>query len=160
MNAQPISPDTLLSAGNAQLMKYSYIAVAVDAAAIEPLNQELEAILGDDFAELKANRDDRDGLSNYHMTLVGPRDYRQMKKALKVEGQQLTIPTEPFEFEILGIGSAANDVSRAWFAVCLSEAADAWRTAQGLGTADLHVTLAFEAGGDVHGVSKGVNSLL
>lgn len=160
MNAQPISQDTLLAAGTAQLMKYSYIAVAVHAAVMEPVNQELESILGDDFAGLKANRDDRDGVSNYHMTLVGPRDYRLMKKALKAEGQELVIPTEPFEFEIIGIGSAANDVSRTWFAVCRSEAADAWRTAQGLGPADLHVTLAFEADGDVHGVSKGVNSLL
>ena len=117
MNNRPISKSTILSAGVAQLMKYSYIAVGVDAAVMEPLNRELEAILGDDFAGLKANRDDRDGLSNYHMTLVGPRDYRQMKKALKAEGQELVISTEPFEFEIIGIGSAANDVSRTWFAV-------------------------------------------
>ena len=147
------------SSGYAEVLKYSYVAVSVDPSAMESLNRSLEGILGENFATLKANRDDRDGF-RYHMTVMRPKEFRTLKKELKAHCQVITIPSEACDFEILGIGSAKSDLSETWFAVCRSEVVDAWRNAQGLAPLDLHITLAFGAGGDVHGVSKGVETLL
>lgn len=149
------------AAGKAELLKYSYVALAVESSALEHLNRELKGILGEAYADLKSNRDDRDGgPSSYHMTVIAPSEFRQLKKALKKDGQRLEIPREPFGFEILGIGTAENEQSSCWFAVCNSASVAAWRKSLDLPPKDLHITLAFGAEGDVHGVPKGISSLL
>lgn len=159
MDSSTITPDRPRAAvGRAKLLKFSYVALTVDPELIIPLNRELQVLLGDDYAELKGNRDSRDGEDRYHMTVVAPGEFRALKRT--PESKRLQIPEEPIPFEILGIGTAAHERSRAWFAVCRSEAVAAWRSDLGLPAHDLHITLAFGAGGDVHGEPKGISSLI
>lgn len=154
-----ITPDRPRAAvGRAELLNFSYVALPVEPELVAPLNSELRAILGEDYAELKGNRDSRDGEDRYHMTVIAPKEFRTLKRSLK--SKRLQIPDGPLAFEILGIGSAASERSRAWFAVCRSEAVAAWRSELKLPAHDLHITLAFGAGGDVHGEPKGIGSLI
>lgn len=150
----------LRATGTAELLKFSYVALSVEASQLAPLSVGLEEILGEDYAELKANRDARDGEGRYHMTAIEPREFRKLSKELKAQGRRLELPQGPIELEILGIGTAESGNSQTWFAVCRSEAVAAWRSALELPPKDLHITLAFGAGGDVHGVAKGVSSLI
>lgn len=161
MSAQIATPDRPVPAvGAAEFLKFSYAALSVDPSALAGANSQLKVILGEDYAGLKANRDARDGADSYHLTILGPRELRQLNRALKGTGKRIELPAGPIGFEILGIGSAANERSRSWFAVCRSEAVAAWRSALELPDHDLHITLAFGAGGDVHGEPKGISSLI
>lgn len=159
MDISSITPDRPLAAiGRAKLLNFSYVALTVDAEIVAPLNSELQYLLGEDYAELKGNRDSRDGEGRYHMTVIAPKEFRSLKRTLK--SKRLQFPEGPMAFEVLGIGTAAHERSRAWFAVCRSEALAAWRGDLKLPAHDLHITLAFGAGGDVHGEPKGIDSLI
>lgn len=159
MNPISITPEQPRAAvGRAKLLNSSYVALTVDPAEIAPFNGVLRTILGHDYSELKGNRDSRDGVDRYHLTVIAPKEFRSLKKILK--SKRLQLPEDPLGFEILGIGTAASENSRSWFAVCHSEALAAWRSELKLPAKDLHITLAFGPGGDVHGVSKGIDSLI
>lgn len=159
MNIRSIAPDRPRAGiGRAKLFHGSFVALTVDPELISSLNGALKSILGDDYAELKGNKDSRDGAGHYHMTVIAPREFRGLKKVLK--SKRLQIPQDPIGFEVLGIGTAAHERSRAWFAVCRSEALAAWRSELKLPAHDLHITLAFGAGGDVHGEPKDISSLI
>lgn len=150
----------LAAQGELELLKWSYLGIVVDPEAVAPLNRSLEVMLGEEFLAAKANRDERDGAGHYHMTVVTPAEYRPLRRARKKSGKGLGLPQHPFGFEIVGVGAAATEDSRAWFALCRSEALQDLRSALELPPHDLHITLAFGAGGDVHGVSKGTDSLI
>lgn len=161
MTSELTTPQRPLAArGEAVILKGSYVALSVDPASLGALSTELETILGEDFEELKANRDSRDGASSYHMTAIEPREFRKLAKELKGSGQRLELPSGPLALELIGIGTAESESSQAWFAVCRSESVAAWRKALGLPAKDLHITLAFGAEGDVHGAPKGIDSLI
>lgn len=146
--------------GVAEVLNHSYVALTFEPKALGPFNKKLEALLGESYAELKQHRDLRDGADSYHLTAVTPAEFRQLKKALKNEGKRVELPTEPFDVELLGIGYGESESSACWFAICTSPAVAAWRESLELPPKDLHISLAFDAGGDVHGVPKGVSSLL
>lgn len=148
------------ASGSAELLNFAYGALRVEAEILNPLNAELKLILGEDFDELKGHKDSRDGAGSYHMTILTPREYRGLRKSLKARAQELKLPEGPVAFEIVGIGTAESESSQTWFAVCRSEAVAAWRSALELPAHDLHITLAFEAEGDVHGVPKDVSTLI
>ena len=150
----------IAASGAAAVLKHSYVALAVDAASLAPLAAELQAILGEGYAELRGNRDARDSAGHYHLTALEPREFRTIVKQKRAAGSRLELPSGELPIEILGIGTAVSETSQAWFAVCHSEAVAAWRSTLELPAKDLHITLAFGAGGDVHGAPKGIGSLL
>ena len=159
MDSSKITPARPLAAvGRAELLNFSYVALTVDPETVAPLNAELRGVLGEDYAELKGNKDSRDGADRYHMTVIAPKEFRALKR--KLRSKRLQLPEAPISYEVLGIGTAQHERSQAWFAVCRSEAVAAWRSELELPAHDLHITLAFGAGGDVHGEPKGIDSLL
>jgi len=145
-------------AGRAELLKFSYVALAIGAAELAPELAALESILGDDYEELTRNRRLRDGGSDFHATIVLPKEFRTLRKS--ASGGRIEIPSKELELEILGIGTAISEASQTWFAIARSEAVVAYRKRLGLPSHDLHITLAFEAAGDVHGVPKDASTLL
>ena len=156
----PTAEQPLTVSGAAKVLKGSYAALSVDAAALQPLEIELQAILGDDFEELKGHRDLRDGADRYHMTIIEPREFRKVTRELKQAGSKLELPKSPIRFAVYGVGTASSEGRSTWFAVCRSQAVADWRKSLGLPAKDLHITLAFGAGGDVHGVPKGMQTLI
>ena len=146
--------------GRPAVFHHSYAGLAVEAQALRPVNELLAELLEERFAELKGNRDSRDGDSKYHLTVIEPREFRALAKEQKRRGERVEIPETTFAVEILGVGTAVGSSSQSWFAVCRSGAAAAWRERLGLEPKDFHITLAFEAGGDVHGVAKDAASLI
>lgn len=153
----PRAAKPLPLAGELEILSHSYVGISLDRLSLQPVLEELSSILGDELAELQGNKFGRDGKDSYHMTVVAPREFRLLRKSL---GGRIQLPREPMAIEILGIGSATSERSRAWFAVCRSEAVAAWRSELKLPAHDLHITLAFGAGGDVHGEPKGIGSLI
>lgn len=145
-------------AGRAELLKFSYVALAIEASELAPELTALESILGEDYAELTRNRRLRDGGPDFHSTVLLPKEFRKLRKS--ASGGRVEIPSKELELEILGIGTAASDESQTWFAVVRSEAVAAYRKRLELPAHDLHITLAFEAAGDVHGVPKDASTLL
>lgn len=156
----PTAEQPLTVSGAAKVLKGSYAALSVEAVALQPLEIELQTILGENFDELKAHRDLRDGQGGYHMTIIEPREFRKVARELKRAGSKLQLPQSQIHFAIYGIGTAKSESSQAWFAVCRSQAVADWRKSLGLPAKDLHITLAFGAEGDVHGVSKGLESMV
>jgi len=156
----PNAEQPLTVSGTAKVLKGSYAALSVDAAALQPLDSQLRTVLKGDFEELKSYRDLRDGEDSYHMTIIEPREFRKVARELKQAGDKLQLPKSPMRFAVYGIGTAESESSQSWFAVCRSQTVDSWRKALGLPAKDLHITLAFGAEGDVHGVPKGIDSLI
>lgn len=144
--------------GRAELLKFSYVALTIGAAELAPELVALESILGDSYEELTRNRRLRDGGSDFHATIVLPKEFRKLRKS--ASGGRIEIPSKEFELEVIGIGTAVSEASQTWFAIARSEAVAAYRKRLELPTHDLHITLAFESAGDVHGVSKDASTLL
>lgn len=144
--------------GRAELLKFSYVALAIGAAELAPELVTLENILGENFEELTRNRRLRDGGSDFHATIVLPKEFRKLKKS--ASGGRIEIPSKEFALEITGIGTVLSEASQTWFAIARSEAVAAYRKRLELPAHDLHITLAFEAAGDVHGVPKDASTLL
>lgn len=145
-------------AGRAELLKFSYVALTIGVAELTPELTALEAILGESYEDLTRNRRLRDGGSDFHATIILPKEFRKLKRS--ASGGRIEIPSKEFELEILGIGTAVSEASQSWFAVAHSEAVAAYRKRLELPAHDLHITLAFEAAGDVHGVPKDASTLL
>ncbi len=152
--------DPLRLPGRPRVFSGFYAGLAIEAQALGSVNERLSTILGERYLELTDNKSRRDGADLYHLTVIEPREFRALARDAKRRGERVEIPEATFAVEVLGIGTAVSSSSRAWFAVCRSRAAEAWRERVGLGPSDFHITLAFEAGGDVHGVAKGLDSLI
>lgn len=146
--------------GRAAVMNHAYVGIQIPSKSLDIYNRTLVAYLGFNFLNLRENRDRRDGAGNYHMTVITPKELRQLKKKAHAEGVELQFPPVDFSFEVIGVGTAANDESQTWFAVVKSESIQEWRKSLGLEPHDLHITLGFELAGDVHGVAKGENQLI
>lgn len=159
-NSETSNPNHSLEyAGPVSVLKRSYVGAVVDSKILDPMNRALLAHVGFDFVEAKHNHDQRDGVGCYHMTILTPQEFRTVSNSLKLEGKTLDLP-EKVNFTLLGVGTANNQKSRSWFAVAESVEVNEWRAGLGLPNRDLHITLAFEKGGDVHNVDKSANSLI
>lgn len=144
----------VLASNRIQVMKNSYAALNISPTVIAPaLNQLRSAMTDDLFTHVSAMKAQRDGEEKYHLTVLSPKEFREFKKA------KLELPEKAFDFEVLGVGTAANEKSQTWFAVAKSASIDEWRASLGLGSHHLHVTLGFTVT-DVHGVDKSSRTLL
>lgn len=143
-------------ASTPELMKNSFLGTPLLPQSVAPaLNQLRSAMAPELFNLITRMKAERDGADKYHMTVIRPPEYRK----LSVEGKKPKSPKEPLLFELLGVGTASNSKSQAWFGVIRSPMIDDWRRTLGLPQHDLHVTLGFTAV-DIHNVPKGLSTLV
>ena len=105
----------------------------------------------------REKRLNRDG-PGHHVTIVAKHELSTLTScthAMLMEraSELVTIP------HALGVGSATRAKAQCWFVVCMWPHAQQLRSSIGLPPIDLHITLGFTPA-DVHGVSKGVGTLL
>lgn len=152
---KPMAPINLV--GAPKILKSSYQALEVRPDAMAPaLNQLRSAMSPDLFSHVVKRKAERDEEESYHLTILDPKEFRKLKNEGRLDELQRE---KPFHFELLGVGTAANDRSQTWFAVARSVAIDHYRYKLGLPRKDLHVTLGFTES-DVHGVRKDESTLL
>lgn len=162
MSIRAITPEVPLEgSGRARVIQGRYAALSIDSETMDPILRELRSLVADEnLNSFLANRVSRDG-DHFHMTLIRPREFRALTKEFKTHGiRRVPIPQDEISFEVLGIGTATSEISQAWFAVCRSAEMVQWRRGLDLPPQDFHITLAFGDAGDVHGPSKGIDSLI
>lgn len=161
MSIPAITPEAPLEgSGRARVIQGRYAALDIDSETMDPILRELRSLVTDENLDsFLANRVSRDG-DHFHMTLIQPREFKALAKELKGYGRRVPIPEDEISFEVLGIGTATSEISQAWFAVCRSAEMGQWRRGLDLPAQDFHITLAFGDAGDVHGPSKGIDSLI
>lgn len=95
------------------------------------------------------NKTLRDGYNEYHVTILTPSEKRKHNKA---QFLPKTMPT------CMGLGMAEKGNLHAWYAIMEWPEAAEFRAKLKLPPLDFHCTLGFGDGGDVHGVSKGIET--
>ncbi len=152
-NLRRIEPISLT--GTPEILKNSYSGVIVPSEKVEPVLRQLrEAMTPDLYDFVVGNKDVRDGIGNYHVTTVTPSELRGLSR----DGKSAEVERK-FSYEILGLGTASNEKSSAWFAVVRSIPLQHYRASLGLPEKDLHITVGF-TNGDVHDKPKGLSSLI
>lgn len=142
--------------GQLVISKGSFVSLKVPTEIVENYSSDLQRELGGYRDRLVANRDARSGVGSYHTTAIKPREFRDLTRA---QGK-LDLPLGNFRVQVLGLGTASDGSSRTWYLVADCYELNQWRRSLGLPYHDFHITLAFEAGGDVHNQPKGVGTLL
>lgn len=137
----------------------SYYGSTVDVAAITPILKAWGAHVGYKNAEaMLANKDERDGGRAFHVTLIDPKETRQLRKAgvdlSEIENGEVNAVPQ-------GVGKQVDPESgnETWFITAESPQADALRGKLGLGEKDYHITLGFTQK-DIHGVPKGESTVV
>jgi len=128
----------------------TYIGGKVSAADLDSYLRQMKQILGDDFALFRQNQSARDHHS-FHMTLINPYEYQTLTKDASI-GTNLSV-------SLLGLARVSVDEKSTYFVVAQSLQAKNYRQNLVLTNKDFHVTLGFNPS-DIHGVSKGVASLI
>ncbi|OKY27766.1 hypothetical protein [Thalassotalea sp. PP2-459] len=129
----------------------TYIGAKVERTEVEKFLAQLKTILGDEFKQYRMNQANRDG-NAFHVTLVAPQEYQLMKKEEVTLGRTVRITLE-------GLGRVSQGNNTSYFVVASSNDGDFMRQTLRLAAKDFHVTLGFDKK-DVHGVSKGQNTLI
>src|SRR5690606_1736212 len=70
-------------------------------------------VTSEEFKEILANKESRDG-ETFHITAV---NYKELKNFTKLTKSRPELPKESFSYRIRGVGSAQNEVSRAFYCV-------------------------------------------
>jgi len=141
--------------GSIKLLKNSYEGISFSPEALAPaMNQLRSAMSPRLFEQIVRKKAERDGVDKYHLTVVTPPELRKLKAT-----NRLRETAQPFTVEILGVGTASDQSSQAWFAVASSRELDQHRYSMGLPKHDFHITLGFLEK-DVHGVKKDETTLL
>jgi len=166
---------------NVELLKGT---VTVTSADLSNAQQQGEVTLNQidplDAERLINNRINRDGPTS-HMTLIGPKELRdlvaskfksmteeekqgQLRKIVEknIEQQILSTINSMFlaDWKVEGLGKAEKEDNVAYFMVVSWKTGNLIREQLGLPPRDFHVTVGFGDAGDIHGVNKGVTSLV
>lgn len=142
--------------GTPKVLKNSYMGVELRPEAVAPAMNQLKTAMAPELFELIVRKKaERDGLDKYHMTVISPAEYRRLRNT----GKRITTPDSGLRFELIGVGTASNSKTQAWYGVAQSPIVDRWRSELGLPKHDLHVTLGFTSS-DVHGVPKDASTLV
>lgn len=120
----------------------SYIGAPVEKSNIQNLHDEFRKTVGDEkYENLVGNRINRDKGDFHHVTVLSPKETRDLKKkGVKIpEGSVMN-----FNLKGLGKVESGEDGREAWFGVVSSEEADSYRENLGLEKKDFHITLGFD----------------
>ena len=105
------------------------------------------------------NRFQRDG-DYYHITLINVQQWLKLKSENTISDLESKLfPKIVHDIIFEGIGKAVKGENEAHFIVVNSNILNSLRIELGLMPIDLHITLGFDKK-DVHGVSKGINSII
>lgn len=138
----------------------SYCGAAVSMRSLGTRLKALQSFVGEEkYFELLNTKNKRDGTLVFHVTVLEPRETRQLRKNTetrnKIEKNNLPV----VDFIYGGIGTATDtEGNETWFVVVNSPQADQWRESLGLPKKDFHVTLGF-IGKDVHNVPKNTDTV-
>lgn len=136
----------------------SYYGTSVPAGDIASIVQEWGSHVGYSRAEeLMAKKDERDGGRKFHLTVLSPKETRQLRK----QGADLSgLDTAEIHAIPQGVGRVENsEGDEVWFITVSSPSADTLRESLGLGPKDHHITLGF-TNKDIHGVPKDESTLV
>ncbi len=109
------------------------------------------------FIDNKINRDGH----HYHLTVINAMEWKSILKNSEhslEELEKIVFPKIIDDIHFEGIGKAINNNNEAHFIVVKSDFLDLFRDGFNLTPKDFHITLGFDKK-DVHGVSKGVDSI-
>lgn len=136
-------------------MSARFIGVSIPEDVVTPYIQELRFRLGDDVEPLISCHHARYG-NSHHVTLINPLELPNIDPSLieGVIGQKVFI-------DLVGLGEVKSPHNnyKSYFIVCSSEEMLALRKCLTPTMHDFHVTLGFKDV-DLHGVSKGMSTLL
>lgn len=151
---KPMAPIEV--AGYPRVLKNSYVGVELRPEVLAPALNQLRSGMASELFELITNKKaERDGEDRYHATFIAPKEFRELRKR-----KEFLVPRgDAFNLSLIGVGTASNSKSQAWYAVVRSEAASGWRRQLQLPKLDFHVTLGF-TDGDVHNVPKDETTLV
>jgi hypothetical protein len=119
--------------------------------------------------EARAKREERDGTTAHHVTLIARKEMAGLAKragekafARRVTAGLLRSLQEEKvanDWVAEGLGSVAAGDNRCWFVVLSWPAANAWRAKAGLPPATFHITLGFLTA-DIHDVAKDATTII
>ncbi|WDE03247.1 hypothetical protein SG34_017805 [Thalassomonas viridans] len=141
-----ITPEKLTDSGG-----LVYLGGKISEAVLAPYLAQLKQELGADYALFRENQGKRDHFS-FHMTLINPYEYQN----LNIGPEQLK---QPLTVQLLGLGRVSAGKKSSYYVVARSQDGQFFRQKHLLPAKDFHVTLGFNPQ-DVHGVSKGMETLL
>lgn len=128
-----------------------YLAGLVSRAEVSHYLSQLQTILGKKFDSYRQHQSARDhGL--FHLTLVNPIEYQHLAGHVTLNNQALRVTLH-------GLGRVSQGEHTSYFVVASSDDGQFFRQKLTLPKKDFHVTLGFLSQ-DIHGVSKGLDSLL
>ena len=135
----------------------NYLGIDIPVNTIQPFLKDFREIVGDDdyeiYSELQIKRDRGD----YHITVMNVADYNKLSNELGMD-KFVNSLDKIFKYGIddlkmMGVGTAAKNMDRAYFIVCKSDKLQAVRNRYGLSEQDFHITIGFNYK-DVFGVRK------
>ncbi|MCP4987163.1 MAG: hypothetical protein GY928_14280 [Colwellia sp.] len=128
-----------------------YVGGLIEAKNLTLYLAQMKNLTKTNFANYRTNQAKRDH-GEYHMTLINPYEYQEIKQSKVNIGDTLTITLK-------GLGRVAKKNKETYFVVVQSSEAQLHRQQLGLADKDFHITLGFKPV-DVYGVSKGIERLV
>lgn len=133
-----------------------YIGAIISRAELSPYLMQLEAILGDSFAQYRERQAARDH-QLFHITLISPPEYQLADKT--VIDKLIPSGAGQLNVTLLGLGKVALDDKQTFFVVAQSSDAQLLRQQLLLKDKDFHITLGFSPS-DIYGVTKDNSTLI
>ncbi|HEY5820342.1 MAG TPA: hypothetical protein VIT20_00105 [Propionibacteriaceae bacterium] len=142
---------TLVPERHTDLSGAGYLAASIEPGLVEPYLRQLAEHVGADHADqLMRTKAERDGVGEYHLTLVSPPEY--------TAGRGVA-PVGPCAAWLVGLGRQTSLRAETYFIVVTSPAVQAFRRGLGLPASDLHITLGFWPN-DIYDRPKDSSSLI
>lgn len=146
----------LLNEVGIDVIKNSYAGIEIPYSSVKKYDEKLKNILGDKYEEYKSNKERRDGVGEYHMTIISPPEFGGLKKTKKDGDIPSSLIGNP---KMIGVGVARKGEDEAYYVIVDFPEANELRKSLGLESKDFHVTLAFK-NKDVHGAPKDSTTLI
>lgn len=108
--------------------------------------------LSEEASDMEQAKIERDGGYSFHITVLSPKETRQLRKSGTI------IEEQDFAYTLSGIGQAVDGEKEAWYIVVKSDEMNNYRNELGLPPKDFHITLGFK-NSDVHTMPKDDSTL-
>ena len=135
----------------------NYLGIDIPVNTIQPFLKDFREIVGEDdyntYTKLQQERDH----GKYHITIINVMEYNMLCKEVGMD-KFVNSLDKIFKYGIddlkmMGVGTAAKNMDRAYFIVCKSDKLQAVRNRYGLSEQDFHITIGFNYK-DVFGIRK------